>query len=47
MLQNKTKGLYIFLVMMTAEVWKKLHNEELNNLYYAPNIVKSVISRTG
>jgi hypothetical protein len=25
--------------------WRKLHNEELNNLYYSPNIVQVVKSR--
>jgi hypothetical protein len=22
--------------------WRKLHNEELNNLYYSPNIVRVI-----
>jgi hypothetical protein len=25
--------------------WRKLHNEELNNLYSAPNIVRVIKSR--
>ena len=25
--------------------WRKLHNEELNNLYFSPNIVRVVKSR--
>ena len=25
--------------------WKKLHNEELNDLYYSPNIVRVIKSR--
>jgi hypothetical protein len=25
--------------------WRKLHNEELNNLYYSPNIVRVIKSR--
>jgi hypothetical protein len=25
--------------------WRKLHNEELNDLYYLPNIVRVVKSR--
>ena len=27
------------------EEWRKLHNEELNDLYYSPNIVSMVKSR--
>ena len=29
---------------MTGE-WRKLHNEELNGLYYSPNIVRVIKSR--
>jgi hypothetical protein len=25
--------------------WRKLHNEELNNLYFSPNIVRVIKSR--
>jgi hypothetical protein len=25
--------------------WKKLHNEELHNLYSSPNIIRQIISR--
>jgi len=25
--------------------WRKLHNEELNDLYYSPNIVRLIKSR--
>jgi hypothetical protein len=25
--------------------WRKLHNEELNDLYYSPNIVRMINSR--
>jgi hypothetical protein len=25
--------------------WRKLHNEELNNLYYSPNIIRMIKSR--
>jgi hypothetical protein len=28
-----------------TEEWRKLHNEELNDLYSLPNIVRVVISR--
>jgi hypothetical protein len=28
-----------------AGVWKKLHNEELHNLYSSPNIVRVIKSR--
>jgi hypothetical protein len=27
-------------------VWRKLHNDELHNLYSSPNIVKVITSRT-
>ena len=26
--------------------WRKLHNEDLNDLYYSPNIVRMIKSRT-
>jgi len=26
-------------------VWRKLHNEELKNLYYSPNIIRMITSR--
>jgi len=29
-----------------TEEWRKLHREELNNLYYSPNIVRVIKSRT-
>jgi hypothetical protein len=25
--------------------WRKLHNEELHNLYYSPNIIRMIKSR--
>jgi hypothetical protein len=25
--------------------WRRLHNEELNDLYYSPNIIRSTQSR--
>jgi hypothetical protein len=28
-------------------VWRKLHNEELHNLYYSPNIIRMMKSRQG
>jgi hypothetical protein len=28
-----------------TEKWRKLHNEELNNMYSSPNIVRVIISR--
>jgi len=28
-----------------TEKWRKLHNEELNDLYYSPNIVRAIKSR--
>jgi hypothetical protein len=27
--------------------WKKLHNEELHNLYSSPNIIRIIKSRVG
>jgi hypothetical protein len=29
---------------MTGD-WRKLHNEELHNLYYSPNIIRMIKSR--
>jgi len=29
----------------TTEKWRKLHNEELNNLYCTPNIIRMIKSR--
>jgi hypothetical protein len=29
-----------------TEEWRKLHNEELNDLYYSPNIVRVIKSRS-
>jgi hypothetical protein len=26
-------------------VWKKLHNEELHNLYFSPNVIRMIKSR--
>jgi len=26
--------------------WRKLHNEELNDLYFSPNIIRVIKSRT-
>jgi hypothetical protein len=26
-------------------VWRKLHNEELNGLYYSPNVIRVIKSR--
>jgi hypothetical protein len=40
--------LYIFYMYKRDEVtgnWRKLHNEELNNLYSSPNIVWVIKSR--
>jgi hypothetical protein len=28
-----------------VEGWRKLHNEELHNLYYSPNIIRITMSR--
>ena len=33
------------LVMLLTEEWRKLHNEELRDLYSLPNVVRMVKSR--
>ena len=37
-------GLGYFKDEVTGQ-WRKLHNEELNNLYFSPNIVRVIKSR--
>jgi hypothetical protein len=34
-----------FLFVMQVSKWRKLHNEELNDLYSLPNIVRVIKSR--
>ena len=36
---------YISTVNEVTEEWKRLHNEELNDLYSSPNIVRVIKSR--
>jgi hypothetical protein len=35
---------YIVLLKVTGD-WRKLHNEELHNLYSSPNIIRMIKSR--
>ena len=39
------KYIYIYIYMEVAGEWRKLHNEELSDLYSLPNIVRVVKSR--
>jgi hypothetical protein len=41
----KQLGLAVFLYFSVFKEWRKLHNEELNDLYSSPNIVRVVKSR--
>jgi hypothetical protein len=38
-------SLFKFVVLMMTGEWRKLHNEELNNLYSSPYIVWAIKSR--
>jgi hypothetical protein len=42
--QKKKNSLYLGL-LSTTEEWRKLHNEELTDLYYSPNIIQVIGSR--
>jgi hypothetical protein len=35
----------VFVVLFVTVDWRKLHNEELNDLYSSPNIVRVIKSR--
>ena len=39
------KDLYFVLKTGVTGEWRKLHNEELNDLYSSPNIVRMIKSR--
>jgi len=39
------KSVFFFLLYGSTGDWRKLHNEELNDLYCTPNIVRVIKSR--
>ena len=45
MFENRVLRIFVHKRDEVTREWRKLHNEELNNMYSSPNIVRVVISR--
>ena len=43
--ENRVLRIFVHKRDEVTREWRKLHNEELNNMYSSPNIVRVVISR--
>jgi acyl-coenzyme A synthetase/AMP-(fatty) acid ligase len=45
MFENRVLRIFVSTRDEVAREWRKLHNEELNDLYCSPTIVRMIISR--
>jgi len=43
--RGPAQSLYVQCWTVTSGEWRRLHNEELNDLYSSPNIVRAIKSR--